>query len=437
MTWAEATDAAWPGRMLFASAVFHDSMWVLGGWQGLLGPHYVLNDVWCSADGANWVQKPDAKWSIRTNHRAVATEEYLWVLGGGASGGHEYNDVWRSTNGTEWDRVCKHAGWCDRWNHTALAYKDKVWVLGGRFGYGKKYTALNDVWYSADGKHWICATDSAAWFPRASHASVVFKGKMWVLGGYNAFADSLMNDVWYSTNGRTWTCATPSAPWSARDGLSVAVLRDTMWLCGGWPLEEFANDVWYSTDGVNWELATESADWSPRTYHEGLATTDRIWVMGGWVGPDYPDVAQDVWCSYGLGGVLMASVPGTRTQPRCAATAGGVTPNEFCPRAPAPRTSISGGAGAGTAQMPTTFALSVEPNPMRLSTTVNYAVPVAAKLSLKLYDITGTLAKTVASGRMEPGRYTADLSAKGLARGVYFLKLASDAGSLTRKVVIQ
>jgi uncharacterized delta-60 repeat protein len=99
--------------------------------------------------------------------------------------------------------------------------------------------------------------------------------------------------------------------------------------------------------------------------------------------------------------------------------------------------SFGGGAGAGTALLPTEFALSVSPNPMKLGTAIRYSVPAATNVSLKLYDITGALAKTVCNGRVQPGRYTANLSANGLARGVYILKLQSDACSLTRKVVIE
>jgi hypothetical protein len=95
------------------------------------------------------------------------------------------------------------------------------------------------------------------------------------------------------------------------------------------------------------------------------------------------------------------------------------------------------GASAKTAVLPTEFALSVAPNPMKLGAAIHYAVPVATNVSLKLYDITGALAKTVSNGRVQPGRYTANLSAKGLARGIYILKLQSDVCSLTRKVVIQ
>ena len=95
-----------------------------------------------------------------------------------------------------------------------------------------------------------------------------------------------------------------------------------------------------------------------------------------------------------------------------------------------------GGVTAGRTRL-ARFALSVAPNPMRLGAAIRYAVPTATNVSLKLYDITGALAKTVRSGWVKPGSYTAKLSAKGLARGVYILKLRSDACDLTRKVVIE
>jgi len=92
---------------------------------------------------------------------------------------------------------------------------------------------------------------------------------------------------------------------------------------------------------------------------------------------------------------------------------------------------------AASVLLPSEFALSVVPNPTKIGTAIRYAVPTATKVSLKLYDITGALARTVIDGRVQPRRYTANLSAKGLARGVYILKLKSDACSVTRKVVIE
>jgi hypothetical protein len=74
---------------------------------------------------------------------------------------------------------------------------------------------------------------------------------------------------------------------------------------------------------------------------------------------------------------------------------------------------------------------------MRLGAAVSYALPTAGTVSLKLYDVTGSLAKTIIGGRVQAGRYSTKLSAEGLARGVYVLKLATEAGSATRKIVIE
>jgi len=143
---------------------------------------------------------------------------------------------------------------------------------------------------------WTCATESAPWAPRTDHASVVFDGKMWVIGGFKTYPGEPMNDVWYSTNGADWELATDSAPWSARAGHRVVVFRDTMWLTGGdddgaMPLFD---DVWFSADGVNWTCATDSAPWAARLEHGVLAFNNKMWVIGGIIGSTSID---DVWCS--------------------------------------------------------------------------------------------------------------------------------------------
>jgi hypothetical protein len=113
--------------------------------------------------------------------------------------------------------------------------------------------------------------------------------------------------------------------------------------------------------------------------------------------------------------------------------------NELWRYRPRPESSFLAreGVQASPSVIPLELALSIAPNPVRLGTSIHYAVPAATNVSLKLYNVTGALAKTVSNGRVKPGHYTVSLSAKGLARGVYILKLQSDAGNLTRKVVIE
>ena len=106
----------------------------------------------------------------------------MWVLGGSDAPGSNLNDVWHSTDGSNWEQVTASADWVSRLNHTSLVYDNRMWVLGGSTGF--RY--LNDVWYSRDGSNWEQATASADWPIRQLHASLVYDNKMWVLSGNEA-----------------------------------------------------------------------------------------------------------------------------------------------------------------------------------------------------------------------------------------------------------
>jgi hypothetical protein len=100
-------------------------------------------------------------------------------------------------------------------------------------------------------------------------------------------------------------------------------------------------------------------------------------------------------------------------------------------------TNVGGPMDAASAPVPIRFSLAVSPSVTNSHARVHYAIPKAGNVGLKLYEVTGRCAAVLRNGWCEPGRYTASLSAKGLARGVYILKLESDACNLTRKVVIE
>lgn len=102
------------------------------------------------------------------------------------------------------------------------------------------------------------------------------------------------------------------------------------------------------------------------------------------------------------------------------------------------------GLGAG-ASLPKAFALSQNhPNPFNPSTTINYQVPEDAgfvSFSLNVYDIRGSLVKTLANGVKGPGYYTAhwngtDNNGRQLSSGVYFYRFRSDKYTSTRKMVL-
>ena len=165
----------------------------------------------------------------------------------------------------------------ERNQHTSLVYKNKMWVIGG-FDINRK----NDVWHSRDGSNWVQATGDAGWSVRSGHSSLVYDDKMWVLGGN--VSSTHINDVWYSTNGINWEQATASAAWSSRDSHTSLVYDNKMWVLGGENDGSGKNDVWYSRDGSNWEQATASADWSGNWRHTSLVYDNKMWVIGGYDG---------------------------------------------------------------------------------------------------------------------------------------------------------
>jgi len=252
VNWTQATDSAgWSGRFEHISVVFNNKMWVMGGADAGFDD---FNDVWYSTDGVNWTQATaSAGWDVRIDPTSVVFDNKMWVMGGGIYSCWDYeswyNDVWYSTDGVNWTQATDSAGWGIRFLHTSVVFDNKMWVMGGETYYdGKYYCGVNDVWYSTDGVNWTQATASAGWHGREAHTSVVFDNKMWVMGGcYWDDGHHCTNDVWYSTDGVNWTQATASAGWHGRGGHTSVVFKNRMWMIGGGASR---NDVWYSSSDI-------------------------------------------------------------------------------------------------------------------------------------------------------------------------------------------
>ena len=154
-------------------------------------------------------------------------------------------------------------------------------------------TLKNDVWSTADGKAWHLEVDHAPWSKRAHAQAVVFDDKIWIMGGGHWKPDTVpFNDVWCSGDGVNWTLVTDTAPWTERMWFSLVVYRDRMWVLGGWNREDGNfGDVWYSADGENWTELESSVIWKKRHEHSAYVFQDKIWVAGGPAAP----LDSEVW----------------------------------------------------------------------------------------------------------------------------------------------
>jgi len=300
LNWVKVTDAAgWRPRDSSGEVVFKDQLWIMGGWfESFSAPP---RDVWSSADGEVWKQvTSEAAWKHSDLPMTLAFHDRMWMLGGWYNGrlpGHSAsNEVWSSSDGATWKQVSKNAGWSPRIAAGAVVFKGRMWVLGGTEDYyfGDEKSLKNDVWSSADGKLWKQETAAAPWSPRAYHAAVVHDGKIWVMGGGNYVPKyHALNDVWCSSDGVNWERVTEHAPWDPRLWFSAVVHRDHIWVLGGWSNNPSKNwgDVWYSRDGSHWSKLRSDVVWKERHEHSAYVFKDKIWIAGGHAQP----LSSEVW----------------------------------------------------------------------------------------------------------------------------------------------
>ncbi len=77
------------------------------------------------------------------------------------------------------------------------------------------------------------------------------------------------------------------------------------------------------------------------------------------------------------------------------------------------------------------------PNPFNPSTIIEYNLPEATKVTLKIYDLMGREVKTLVDGEFQSkGLYKYFLNAGELTSGVYFYKLTTDKYSSTKKMIL-
>jgi DNA-binding beta-propeller fold protein YncE/fibronectin type 3 domain-containing protein len=76
------------------------------------------------------------------------------------------------------------------------------------------------------------------------------------------------------------------------------------------------------------------------------------------------------------------------------------------------------------------------PNPFNPTTTIEYAMPQAGVVTLKVYDVLGREVTTLVNERKAAGNYAVPFNGSGLASGVYFYKLTAGNFTATKKLLL-
>ena len=306
--------AAFAPRDGAGGLVYKDRMWLLGGWNPNDKKHFPQvcnNEVWNSVDGAEWtLVKPNTHlkapfdvatdWEGRHTAGYAVFKERMWIVGGDANQGHYQNDVWSSADGKKWECATDNVPWGPRVLHYTVAFKNKLWVIGGQtlpqFAGGVKEIFYDDVWCSRNGVDWEEVEVNEPHWPQRGMIGgfAVFKGRMWILGGGTYDTPKrpkrkFFNDVWSSADGSNWTCHVENAPWHPRQYHEVAVFDGKLWVMEGCHTNgRNRNDVWYSADGVEWHELPDTP-WPPRHAATVFVYDNALWMVTG------NNMQSDVW----------------------------------------------------------------------------------------------------------------------------------------------
>ncbi len=250
----------WLPRDSATGLVFKGSMWLLGGFnadawatEGQTFP--LMNDVWRSTNAATWTRAgrlPDTECQGTDITLAFARAEEMLV-------GCINGTILASTDGATWTTILAEPPFGARYGAGHTYFAGKFWVMGG---HDATRSPSNDVWSSPDGRVWTLETAAAPWSPRIVFNNLVtFKDEMWLIGGGllpdAGSMSSGFTDVWKTKDGRNWELVQGAAAFDRSIWNGTIVYRGRMWRIGGYtdvPVQQNLDTVWSSANGVDWTL---------------------------------------------------------------------------------------------------------------------------------------------------------------------------------------
>ncbi len=249
LNWTGYAKKDWGERISITYFFFDQKLWAAGGMMYNQPQTGFRNDIWNSADGKNWSQvSAGADWQPRRSPRIIIFKNRVWLFGGAIESGpdkgprHFLNDIWSSEDGIKWSQVTGAKRWGPRDPAHILAFKDHLWLIGSERN--------TEIWRSDDGISWVQVASQTPWKGRYAYGTAVFDEKIWVYGGQESMGNtSALNDVWYTADGIQWLQQSQHAPWSPRIPWSSTVFKNRLWIFGGKPGRDQGNaeDIWALT----------------------------------------------------------------------------------------------------------------------------------------------------------------------------------------------
>ncbi|MEO0083218.1 MAG: M6 family metalloprotease domain-containing protein [candidate division WOR-3 bacterium] len=293
---------------------------------------------------------------------------------------------------------------------TAMAFNDgKVYLLAG----GQKKTDVNNFYvYDTATKHW----STSASLPLGSYNKVWKDGSCLAVCGNQIYAlkGGDKDNLFYAFDGSAWT---PKETLPKPDIVFGSAKTKVLVKAGGGMASD-GNVIYAIKGGATdcfWRYTPSSGLWqrlesipvidkkhAPKTGAAMAFASSRIWLLVGNKQPDF-------WCY----------TPGIDLKLK--------NQNLISTY------DIIASNTRATANL--TFMLRAIPNPFNKLTTINYTVPIAENVTIKLYNASGRLIRTLVNRHLSAGFYKTTLT--NIASGVYFLRYQSETNKSELKLIVR
>lgn len=228
----------------------------------------------------------------RSGEAAVANGLYMYSLGGSTGSSTVYSEV-------RYSLINTGTGTVGTWNTTtalptplydltAIAYGGYMYAIGGDTAIAAN-SGSSAVYYApinSNGTLGSWMTTTALPVVRYKHASAVFNGFLYVLGGINNTADS--NTVYYAAlkaDGSVGTWNTTTAFTTVRSDFGAVVRDGYIYISGGYSsASSTLSDVQYAaikSDGTLGSWVTTTPLTQPTFSHGMIAYNGYLYVIGG------------------------------------------------------------------------------------------------------------------------------------------------------------
>ncbi len=286
--------AAFAARSGHAVVAFNNKLWLIGGagksQDGTTDVYY--NDIWNSTNGSDWqLVQETAAFPARSRHSAAVFNGKIFLIGGTSSSGN-LADIWSSANGINWTQITPDPAIAPGANFGLTVHQNKLWLVTGNIA----FSTINYAYYSTDGQKWTQTDVGPALGGRYAFSLNSFSGKFRVFGGINA-SNQVFNDTFFTADGTAWD--TGVCTFTARAFHQTVQLGGELFLLGGNSNDGTAaprrNDVWKSTDGTTWEKVTDTAGYTPVSSHQSAVLGNKLCIIGGFKNDSLP--TNEVWCT--------------------------------------------------------------------------------------------------------------------------------------------